>query len=427
MKKILAIAFFGFLYCETLYAGPYYFKGCKLSNAVTGSYTINVEKKIINVQLESVDGTVQNFADKIKLIEKDQIISEKIESGKGDKIYFEYYLNSKTKSVTKLQYIKESGIDMDVFRLQLKKLSKCLNVKGDWDKDKIEKAEMDKEQEQISKAQKKIKEEQSTVVKCVGSNISTWTKCKGIYKADSGHKYDGIFIDGKIVKGVAFFPGGAKYVGDFENFKPHGYGNFAWKNGDKYFGEWKNGKSHGNGTKIWNDRREYSGTFQNDKLHGSGTLYYPDGKKFVGEFINGKRHGEGTFTYPDGTAFVGKFIAGKQKGLGECISIDGSSVPCKSKSDTQKKDFSGKDTHDISFVARKWVRVSQYEANSKKGKKVMDKLKTDFEAKARELCAAKGSYNVLEKRIEVLEIDETPAYGLETKLKLGIDGVVECK
>ncbi len=427
MKKILAIAFFCILCCETLYANTYYFKECKLSNAVMGNYIIDVEKKIIDLQLISVDGTVQNFKDKIKSIEKDQIISEKIESGKGDKIYFEYYLNSKTRSVTKLQYIKESGIDMDVFRLQLKKLSKCLDVKGDWDKDKIEKAEMEKEQEQIFKAQKKIKEEQSSIIKCIGDKINTWTKCKGIYQADSGHKYDGIFIDGKIVKGVATFPGGAKYVGDFENFKPHGYGNFAWKNGDKYFGEWINGKTHGNGTKIWNDGREYSGTFKNDKLHGTGTLYYPDGKKFVGEFINGKRHGEGTFTYPDGTAFVGKFIAGKQKGLGECISVDGSSVPCKGKSDTQKKDFSGKDTHDISLVAKKWVRISQYEANSKKGKKVMDKLKLDFETKARELCATKGAYNVLDKRIEVLEIDETPAYGLETKLKLGIDGVVECK
>ena len=56
----------------------------------------------------------------------------------------------------------------------------------------------------------------------------------------------------------------------------------------------------------------------------------------------------------------------------------------------------------------------------------MDKLKMDFEAKAFELCASKGKYNVLKKGIEVLEIDETPAYGLETKVKLGINGIVEC-
>ena len=57
----------------------------------------------------------------------------------------------------------------------------------------------------------------------------------------------------------------------------------------------------------------------------------------------------------------------------------------------------------------------------------MDKLKIDFDAKALEICASKGSYNTLDKKIEVLEIDETPAYGLETKLKIGISGVIECK
>ena len=36
-------------------------------------------------------------------------------------------------------------------------------------------------------------------------------------------------------------------------------------------------------------------------------------------------------------------------------------------------------------------------------------------------------FTVLKKNIEVLEVDETPAYGLETKLKIGINGVVECK
>ena len=53
-------------------------------------------------------------------------------------------------------------------------------------------------------------------------------------------------------------------------------------------------------------------------------------------------------------------------------------------------------------------------------------LKSDFEIKASEVCVSKGNYNVLDRKIEVLDIDETPAYGLETKLKIGINGVVEC-
>jgi len=427
MKKIISIILLNLLFNNIVLAESYHFKGCKLSNAVSGDYIINLDKKVIEATLVTIDGRVQKFSDKIKIVGKDQIISEKIKSGKGDEVYFEYYLNLKTKKIIKLEYKKESAADIDIFRIQEKKESKCSDVKGGWDKNKIEKAAIDKEQERILKAQEKIKKEQSSIVKCEGADYKQWTNCKGSYKAKTGHKYNGLFEDGKILKGTALFPGGAKYVGEFKDFKPHGFGNFAWTNGDKYFGEWKFGKSHGSGTKIWNDGREYSGTFKDDKLHGKGTFYYPDGKKYVGEFINGKRHGEGIFTYPDGTAFVGKFIAGKQKGLGECISIDGSSVPCKSKADTQVQDFSGKDTRDISIVAKKWVRVSQYETNSKKGKKIMDKLNAAFASKALELCSTKGNYNVLEKKIEVLEIDETPAYGLETKLKIGIRGVVECK
>ena len=81
------------------------------------------------------------------------------------------------------------------------------------------------------------------------------------------------------------------------------------------------------------------------------------------------------FTYSDGTAYIGKFITGKEQGIGECIGKDGSSIPCKSKTETQVKDFSGKDTRNISIVSKKWVRISQYETNSKKAKKIMDKLK----------------------------------------------------
>jgi len=427
MKNKIFILFLLLILSDNAFADSYYFKNCKLSSAVTGDYIVNINKKKIETTLTATNGTIQNFSDKIKIIEDEQVISEKIESGAGDNTYFEYYLNYKKKTVIKLQYIKQSGIDLDVYKLQFKKVNFCADVKGGWDKDKIDKAEIDKEQEEILKAQKKIKKEQSSVINCVGADYKFWTKCKGVYKTQSGYIYEGLFISGKITKGTALFPGGAKYVGEFNDFKPHGFGNFGWANGDKYFGEWKDGKSHGTGTKLWKDGREYSGTFKDDKLHGQGTFYYPDGKKYEGGFINGKRHGEGTFTYPDGTAFIGKFIAGKQDGLGECVGLDGNAIPCASKTDTQKKDFSGKDTHNISLIAKKWVRISQYETNTKKGKKIMDKLKSDFEVEALEICSLKGQYSVLDKKIEVLEIDETPAYGLETKLKIGISGVVECK
>ena len=56
----------------------------------------------------------------------------------------------------------------------------------------------------------------------------------------------------------------------------------------------------------------------------------------------------------------------------------------------------------------------------------MNQLENDFSTKAAKLCLSTGNYNILEKRIEILEIDETPAFGIEPKIKIGVDGVVEC-
>tara|TARA_Y100000590_G_scaffold258409_1_gene290062 strand:- start:264 stop:1553 length:1290 start_codon:yes stop_codon:yes gene_type:complete len=427
MKKILFLLLLFFYLCNPSRADEFYFNNCKISPVVTGNYIINLEKNTIDVILQTPDQKAQIFSDKIKLIEKDKIISEKIKSIKGKNAYYQYILNAKLKSVTKLEYEKETGEDIVVYNLYDTRVTHCSNIKAGWDTRKIDEEKLTKEQKQILKAKEQIKKEQNKLIECQGENFNQWHNCEGSYLAETGHKYDGIFKNGKILKGISIYPGGAKYVGDFKNFKPHGFGTFVWANGDKYYGEWKNGKNEGNGTKIWKNGRKYLGTFKEDKLHGRGTLFYPDGKKYEGEFINGVRHGEGIFTYSDGTAYIGQFLSGKEEGEGECVSKDGKSIPCKSKTETQAKDFTGRDTRNISIVAKKWIRLSHYEENSKKGKKIMDKLKSDFDIKAKELCISKGSYNILEKKLEVLEIDETPAYGLEPKLKIAINGVVECK
>ena len=148
---------------------------------------------------------------------------------------------------------------MEMFKLNQKRESFCTDVKADWDKAKIDMAETTKEEKQVLETLEKVKKEQSKIVECQGSNYNEWTDCKGSYQANSGHKYDGFFKNGEIIKGISIYPGGAKYVGEFLNFIPHGYGTFVWSNGDKYFGQWKNGKSHGNGTRVWKDGRKYDG------------------------------------------------------------------------------------------------------------------------------------------------------------------------
>ena len=425
MKKFILLIFLFTFYSNTAFADGYYFKGCKLSNAVNGDYIINIDKNVIEVNLKSIDGQIQKFEDEIKSIKEKKIISQKIPSGKGNNIYYQYFLNSDSQSVTKLEYIKEGADDLIVFNLKTKRTSLCANVKVDWDKKKLDEKKASKEQEQILKAQEQIKKDQSLIAICEGDDNKKWTDCKGTFVSESGHKYSGQFKDGKILKGTSLYPGGAKYIGEFKDYFPHGYGTFVWANGEKYYGQWQNGKSNGNGTKLWKDGKKYMGSFKNDKPHGKGTLYYTDGKKYVGELINGKEHGQGTFTYPDGSVYIGKFLAGNTEGEGECYDVESKSIECANLGNTKIKKYDAKDTSNILIEAPKWVRLSQYESNSKKGKKTMDKLKSDFDNEASDICLNKN-YNILEKKIEVLEIDETPAYGLEPKIKLGIKGVIEC-
>ena len=118
---------------------------------------------------------------------------------------------------------------------------------------------------------------------------------------------------------------------------------------------------------------------------------------------------------------MGEFIAGHEHGEGTCFAKDGSSVTC-------KKDISstGKNTHNIFFKEKKWIKISEYDSATGKAKKVIDKLENNFQQKANELCSSSG-FNILEKRLEVLETDDTPAFGLETVLRLGINAVIECK
>ena len=80
-----------------------------------------------------------------------------------------------------------------------------------------------------------------------------------------------------------------------------------------------------------------------------------------------------------------------------------------------------KDQDKILINSKKWIKLSKY--NSDSGKK----LKVAFDKKAAEICNSPDNYNVLEKTVKVVGMDETPAFGTETKILLGIEGAVLCK
>lgn len=424
MKKVFFMIFLSLMFCNTGFAESYYFKDCKLSENATGDYLIDFDKNIIHVTLKATDGTIQKLADKIKLITKDQIISDIIQNKTKKKFYLQYNLDIPSKSIIRQRYIKKSE---DAFLMPIgpKKHAYCANVKANWNM-----AEWDINKKEEAEAKKKQEESlqiESSLSKCRGNDSKQWTNCKGTHITGDGYKYVGKFKDGKILVGTATYPGGATYIGTFKNKEPHGEGTFTYSDGSKYFGEWNNGKSHGQGIKTWKDGKKYTGGFKNDVPHGRGTFTYSDGSNYFGEWKNGKRHGQGTLTYSDGKTYIGQFATGLPYGKGLCVNQDGSSVECKLLEMGKKSTSTGKNRRSISIEAKKWVKLSDYETASGKGKKIMDQLENDFNTMAFELCSPIENFNILEKRIDVLEIDETPAFGLEPKIKMGVNGVVECK
>jgi len=407
MKKILVILFLSLMFCNTGFAESYYFKECKLTDTYSGNYLIDLDKNVINVSLVGADGSVQEKTYLIKSIKKDKIITEKKQHATRKEFYFEYHLDAKSKSVGMQKYRKkhEGGLySLEGPRNEYL----CENVKANWDKSK-------KEGVASNKAQEKSLQVDSSLPKCQGSDPKQWKNCQGFYTAENGYKYNGQFKEGKILKGSAIYPSGAKYVGKFKDDKPHGQGIFTYPDGSKHFGEWKAGVGHGHGIKTWKDGRKYVGKFKDDKPHEQGTFTYPDGSKYVGQYKDGKRHGEGTLTYSDGKTYMGQFVAGYEYGEGICINQDGSSVNCKMDNISKVKNM-----HNISIVGKKWIKISKYKTTSG------EQLKTDFDKRAYEICSSTGNFNILEKKVEVFEMDETPAFGLETVVKLGISGVVEC-
>ena len=399
------------------YADTYYFKGCKLSDDLTGNYVIDFKNNIIeaNVKRKS-DGFSQTLLDKIQSVEDGRVVSEIIQNAKNIKYYLQYYLDVETESVVRQRYIKESE-DGFILPDGPKKVAFCEKIKAGWGKDK--------DKEKIKKAKKIIKIDKS-ISKCEGDDFKKWLNCKGKRLYNDGIEHEGHFVNGKILKGNAIYPGGAKYIGNFKNDVPHGQGTFIFADKVEYVGEWKNGKSDGQGIKTWPDGKKYVGGFKNDKINGKGSFTYPDGSSYVGEFKNNLRHGEGTLTYSDGRKYIGRFIEGLEHGAGICMDPDGKSIECTILKMDNTKASESKNRKSILVKAKKWIKISEYQTTSGKGGKIINNLQKEFDKKAIELCSTTENFNVLEKRIEILEIDETPTFGIETVVKIGIDGVVEC-
>ena len=97
-------------------------------------------------------------------------------------------------------------------------------------------------------------------------------------------------------QGIMTRTDGSQYIGEYEDDLFHGLGTYIFSNGAIYMGEWKNGQQHGQGTYFfpkegtleYPDGAKYIGDFEDNKFHGFGTLIYTDGCEDVGEWENGE-------------------------------------------------------------------------------------------------------------------------------------------
>ena len=74
-------------------------------------------------------------------------------------------------------------------------------------------------------------------------------------------------MDKKHGRGVAHFPDGSSYEGDFKDDKFEGVGKFIWKNGHVYIGNWKDGKMNGIGEFKHRDGHILQGQYINNYMN----------------------------------------------------------------------------------------------------------------------------------------------------------------
>jgi hypothetical protein len=154
----------------------------------------------------------------------------------------------------------------------------------------------------------------------------------GIFGYANGSKYEGKFKDGKPHGSGTFKDvNGDVYVGLFRNGLRSGQGTLYLTDGSKQIGIWKEGGfvgkpqeeygclqgdcANGRGTYVSkSEGSRYVGAFQNNRPHGQGVMEYANGERYSGEWKNGQFSGRGKLFLLDGTEVSGYWDAGKYLG-----------------------------------------------------------------------------------------------------------------
>ncbi len=97
--------------------------------------------------------------------------------------------------------------------------------------------------------------------------------------------------------------GGDLYEGHFKDGLFEGRGMVKLKSGDLIEGDWKRGIPY-NGNITFVNGDKYVGQINNFNPHGKGKLLFANGNIYVGDFVNGKMIGKGFLSFKDGRKYI---------------------------------------------------------------------------------------------------------------------------
>ena len=158
----------------------------------------------------------------------------------------------------------------------------------------------------------------------------------------NGTKYIGDWEFGiQNGQGTVTWTNGDKYIGGRKNGKADGQGTFIFANGITQSGEWKNGNlierdssgkaigcvegncDNGKGTGVWEKGFKYVGEWKMQNMHGFGIGTWPNGDRYEGDWVNGQRTGQGKYFYSGGGVYTGEWKNNNRHGEGTMIWNDG--------------------------------------------------------------------------------------------------------
>ena len=154
--------------------------------------------------------------------------------------------------------------------------------------------------------------------KYVGEYIENIPNGYGIYVHDN-LKMEGYFEKNYINNiGIEIWDDDYYYQGNFKKNEKNGIGLYRWPDGTIFSGEWKDNKINGCGIMRFSNDNLYEGEFKNGVINGFGIFKWKSGESYIGNYLNELKEGFGIFIwkYEPINCYIGFYEKGKPYGFG---------------------------------------------------------------------------------------------------------------